>query len=118
VLHYPHVVTFEEPTRTRLPSGQETRTYAAVTDLTDLPARIVPEQLEDPTAAMVIETDRFTVVVQGDREIERSMRMVSDYLDAELSVVRVQRPVLYRSPATIATIVTAEKVTASVGAGS
>ena len=112
-MRFPHLVTFEQPTEVRSASGGVTLTYAAIVALSDLPARIIPEQVEETAERMVVETDRFTIIVQGDRAIERPMRAVSDYLDCELSVVRVQRPVLYRSPQTNATIVTAERVTAS-----
>lgn len=113
-MNYPHTVTFEEPSIARLPSGQEDRSYVAVASLTDLPARIIPVvgEEEDQTERMVVEADRFTIVVQGDRAIERPMRAVSSYLSLELGVIRVQRPVLYGSALTEATIVTAERITA------
>jgi hypothetical protein len=124
-MHYPHTVTFQEPVITRLPSGQESRTYADAPSLTDLPARIIPVigtegtagASEEATERMVLEEDLFTIVVQGDRAIERPMRMVSDYLGLDLSVVRVQRPVLYRSAATDATLVTAERITTGIEDG-
>jgi hypothetical protein len=109
---YPHLVTLQQPTSSRTPSGGVTQSYAPISGLTDLPARIIPEQVEDANGRMIVDIDRFTVIVQGDREIERPMRLVSDYLDAVLGVVKVQRPVLYGSPLTNATIVTAERVTA------
>lgn len=110
---YPHTVSFREPTITQLPSGQESRSYTDAPTLSDLPARIIPTvgTEEDATERMVLERDLFTIVVKGDQPIERPMRAVSDYLDLELSVIKVQRPVLYRSPATYATIVTAERIT-------
>lgn len=111
-MRYPHTVTFQEPTEDRLASGQPTYAYAAVAGLTDLPARIVPQQQEDQAERMVIDTDRFTIIVQGDRVIDRTYRVVSDFLDAVLDVILVQRPVLYRSAHTYATIVTAQAITA------
>lgn len=118
-MYYPHTVTFREPTETRLPSGQVTYGYADALSLTDLPARIIPAigvegqagMSESMEERMVLERDLFTIVVQGDRAVERPMRVVSDYLGLDLSVVRVQRPVLYRSAATDATLVTAERIT-------
>lgn len=111
-MRYPHVVTFQEPTADQQPSGQVTHAYDDVAALSDLPARIVPEQLEDHEERATVETDRYTIVVQGDRAIERTYRVVSTFLDAVLAVVKVQRPVLYRSARTYATIVTAERVAA------
>ena len=112
---YPHTVTFEEPTEVRSPSGGVSYGYAAAAGLADLPARIVPVVGLDEAQAdrMVVEADRFTIVVQGDRAVERTMRAVSAYLGLVLGVVRVQRPVLYRSPLTEATIVTAERISAT-----
>jgi hypothetical protein len=118
-MHFPHAVTFEAPTATQLPSGQEVRSYAPIEDLTDLPARIIPVVTgrggvgETVGDRMVVERDMFTVVVQGDRDIDYSMRMVSDHLAFPLSVVQFQRPVLYRSPLTNATIIGGERVTAT-----
>jgi hypothetical protein len=109
---YPHLVSFQSSAPTRTPSGGVTPGYAPIAGLTDLPARIIPEQVEDATGRMVVDIDRYTVIVQGDRAIDRPMRLVSDYLDAVLGVVKVQRPVLYGSPLTNATIVTAERVSA------
>jgi hypothetical protein len=119
-VNFPHRVTFQVPTIAQLPSGQETRTYADSVTLADLPARIVPVvgiagaagMSEEVGDAMTLERDLFTVIVKGDIAVERPMRMVSDYLDLALSVIRVQRPTIYASPATHATIVTAERVTA------
>lgn len=109
---YPHTVTFQEPTDDQLGSGQVIHTYADVTGLSDLPARIVPEQSEEQADRMVIETDRYTIIVQGDRAVDRAYRVVSTFLSAVLEVVKVQRPVLYGSAATNATIVTAERIAA------
>ena len=67
---------------------------------------------------MVLSTDRFTIVVQGDRLIERDMRAVTDHVDEPLQVIQVQRPVLYRSAATYATIVEVERITATGEEGS
>lgn len=117
-MHYPHLVTFTEPTEVRTASGGVTYDYDAVADLTDLPARIVPVQQDDQTERMVLDTDRYTVIVKGDHDIARTMRVISSFLDADLGVIQVQRPVLYRSPATYATIVTAERITAAVESGS
>lgn len=116
-MRYPHTVTFEEPVKDQLPSGQETRAYVAVTGLTDLPARIVPVQEEEQETRMVVDTDRFTLILQGDYAIERPMRAVTDFLDGILDVIKVERPVLYRSAATYATLVTAERVYAAVDGG-
>lgn len=112
-MRYPHVVTFEAPSETRTPSGGVSLTYTADPDLTDLAARVVPVQEDSQIDRMVLERDLYTIIVQGDREVERDMRVVSDYLDASLLVIRVQRPVLYGSAHTYATIVTAENVTAT-----
>ena len=124
-MHYPHTVTFQEPVISRLPSGQEQRSYAAAPSLTALPARIIPVigtegvagTSEEVTERMVVERDLYTIVVQGDRAVEQPMRVVSDYMDLDLSVVRVQRPVLYRSAKTNATIVTAERITTGIEDG-
>jgi head-tail adaptor len=117
-VNYPHRVTFQQPTEARTPAGGFSSSYADLADLSDLPARIVPVvgQEDEQADRMVLDADRFTIVVQGDREVERPMRVVSDYLDLELSVIRVQRPVLYGSALTNATIVTAERITAAVAA--
>lgn len=112
-MRYPHVVTFEAPSETRTASGGVALTYVADDDLTDLAARIVPVQSDDQTDRMVLERDLYTIIVQGDRAVDRDMRVVSTYLDASLLVIRVQRPVLYASAHTYATIVTAERVTAT-----
>lgn len=115
-MFYPHRVTFEAPTPSQLPSGQVVNGYAAVSGLSDLPARIVPVvqgRGETQADRMVVERDMFTVVVKGDIEVDYAMRMESDYLGFPLGVVAFQRPVLYASPATVATIVTAERVTAT-----
>lgn len=114
---YPHVVTFQAPTFTQLPSGQPVPEWDDVAGLTELPARFIPVvgMEEEQAERMVVDADRFTIVVQGDRAVEREMRAVTDYLGMELGVVKVQRPVLYRSARTYATIVTAERVTAEAG---
>ena len=109
---YPHTVTFQSPTPSQMPSGQVIHTYEDVVALTDLAARIVPEQEDEQADRMVIETDRQTIIVQGDRAVDVGYRVVSDFLDSTLEVVRVQRPVLYGSNATNATLVTAERIAA------
>lgn len=113
-MHYPHTVTFQVPVNTRTPSGQVVHGWENDADLTDLPARIVPVEQDRQTDRYVLDTDRFTIIVQGDREIDREMRAVSDFLGTEAGVVEIQRPVLYRSPQTYATIVTVERLTASL----
>jgi hypothetical protein len=118
---YPHTVTFETPAEVRTPAGGVTYDFAAVPALTDLPARVIPVPLgegDDQAERMVLDTDRFTIVVAGDHLIERDMRAMTSHLDEPLGVIRVQRPVLYRSQATNATIVEAERITASSEAGS
>lgn len=117
---FPHTVTFQQPTASQLPSGQEVRSYAPVGDLTDLPARVVPVPFGSGDQAadrMVLERDLYTIVVQGDRLVERDMRAVTSHVADELHVIRVQRPVLYRSPQTYTTLVTVERVSASAGGG-
>lgn len=109
-MRYPHTVTFQAQTEVQEASGQVTYTYADVPSLTELPARIVPEQLEDRADRMVVETDRFTIIVQGDRDIDRLYRVFTPYLSDVLDVAKVERPVLYRSQRTNATIVTAERI--------
>ena len=117
-MKYPHVVTFQSPTETRTASGGVAYDYDDVEDLSDLPCRIVPMQEEDQDNRMVLESDRFTIIVQGDRAIDRPMRAVSSFLDAMLDVIRVQRPVLYGSAASYATIVDAQLIRADAEAGS
>ena len=111
---YPHTVTFQSPTFTQLASGQQVAaSWADVADLTDLPARVIPVPLGDgETQAdrMLAEEERYTIVVQGDRAVERDMRAVTSHLDMTLGVVQVQRPTLYRSPYTNTTLVEAERV--------
>lgn len=118
---YPHRVSFQAPAITRLPSGQEVRSYDEVGDLTDLPARVIPAVSpgEQQQERMVTERDAWTIVVQGDHDIDVAMRAVTSGAPnpADLDVLRVQRPVLYGSSLTHATIVTAQLVTAS-GSGS
>lgn len=112
-MHYPHVVSFEAPTEVRTPSGGVTYTFAAVDGLSDLPARCIPASQagEADTERMILERDIWTIVVQGDHQVDVAMRANTDHA-GPLDVIRVQRPVIYRSPATNATIVTAEKVSA------
>lgn len=113
-MHYPHVVTFTAPVEfSRTPSGQVLIDYEPVEGLTDLPARIIPQQMDDQGERMVIDTERFVIVVRGDREVTTTMRAVSDYLESDLGVIKVERPVLYRSELTRATLVTVEKVRAT-----
>jgi hypothetical protein len=121
-MHYPHTVTFQAPTQAQLPSGQMSPSgWTDVEDLTDLPARFIPVTIgsrttggyqEQWTERMLVQEEVFTIVLQGDREVERDMRAVTDYLDMTLGVVRVQRPVLGMSPLTNTTIVAAERVSA------
>lgn len=120
-MHYPHVVSFQSSTPTQLPSGQPADDFDDISGLTDLPARIIPvvqgrgSGVGEVTAdRMVVERDIFTVVVKGDIPVDYAMRMESDYLGFPLGVVAFQRPVLYRSPETVATIVTGERIAATV----
>ena len=116
-MRYPHTVTFEAPTGTRTPAGGVTLDWEPVEGLEGLPARCVPVPLgegEAQTDRMVLAQDRWTIVVQGDRAIERDMRAVSDHVAEPLSVIQVQRPVLYGSPRTIATIVEAERISVAL----
>ena len=112
-MHYPHRVTFQESVPDVLPSGQRVYSWEDVAESTDLPARIVPKQSDEQKDRFVVDRDLYTVIVQGDREILREMRMTSDFLGTDAGVIEVQRPVLYASPLTYATIVTVERVTAA-----
>lgn len=113
---YPHRVSFEAVVTSRLPSGQEVRSYAPIDELADLPCRVIPAVApgEQQQERMVTERDVWTIVVQGDREVDVAMRAFTDH-DGPLDVLRVQRPVLYGSALTNATIVTAQLVTATSG---
>lgn len=112
---WPHTVTFQEPTRSQLPSGQVVSDWDDIVDLTDVPARVIPVvgDQEQRDARMLIEQERYTIVLQGDRDIGREMRAVTSHLDMALGVVRVQRPTLYGSPMTMTTLVEAERVGAA-----
>lgn len=116
-MHYPHTVTFEAPTVARTPSGGVAYEWDAVADLEDLPARCVPVPIGEGEASnerMMLAADRWTIVVQGDRAVERDMRVVSDHMAEPLSVIRVQRPVLYGSSRTNATIVEVERISVAL----
>ena len=118
---YPHSVTFQEPTEDQQPSGQMQYIWAAVSGLSGLAARIVPVPLgqgDEQGDRMVTDTDRYTIILKGDQAIERTYRATSDDLDHDLAVIQVQRPALLGSPATYATIVTAERIAAGTAAGS
>lgn len=116
---WPHTVTFQEPTQSQLPSGQVSNEWDDVVDLTDIPARVIPVTIgsrvsggdqDERTERMMLEQERYTLVLQGDREVGREMRAVTSHLDMTLDVVRVQRPTLYGSPATFTTLVEAERI--------
>jgi hypothetical protein len=114
---YPHVVTFQSPSFTTQPSGQRVADWEDVTDLTDLPARVVPVPIgegEQQTDRMLMAQERYTIVVQGDREVGREMRAVADHLAEPLGVIRVQRPTLYGSALTNTTLVEAERIAAGL----
>jgi hypothetical protein len=120
-VNYPHTVTFETPTQTRTPSGGVSFTWGEADDLADLPARVIPVPLgegDEQAERMVLSQDRFTIVIAGDRAVERDMRVVASHLAEPLGVIQVQRPVLYGSAATNATIVEAERISAGSEAGS
>jgi hypothetical protein len=120
-MHYPHLVTFEAATQVRTPSGGVTLTWASAAGLADLPSRVIPVPLgegDEHAERMVLSQDRFTIVIAGDRAIERDMRVVASHLAEPLGVIQVQRPVLYGSAATNATIVEAERISAGSEAGS
>lgn len=111
---YPHTVTFQEPTPSQTAAGQVVDTYADIEGLTVLPARVVPASSSGETDEQryVLEKDVWTIIVQGDREVDEDMRAFTSHVPEPLDVVRVQRPVLYRSARTYATIVTAQRVQA------
>lgn len=116
-MRYPHTVTFEAPSSTRTPAGGVTLGWVPVDGLEDLPARCIPVPIGEGEVTgerMMLAEDRWTIVVQGDRAIERDMRAVSDHVAEALSVVQVQRPVLYGSSRTIATIVEAERISVAL----
>jgi hypothetical protein len=120
-MRYPHTVTFESPTQARTPSGGVVLTWAEADDLVDLPARVIPVPLGEGDAQaerMVLDEDRFTIVIAGDRLVGRDMRAVTSHVAEPLQVTQVQRPVLYGSQATNATIVEVERIAADAGAGS
>ena len=116
-MHYPHTVTFEAPVEGRTPAGGVSLEWEPVDGLEALPARCVPVPLGEGEATgerMTLAEDRWTIVVQGDRAIERDMRAVTDHVAEPLSVVRVQRPVLYGSARTNATIIEAERISVAL----
>lgn len=106
---YPDLVTFQAPTEARASSGQVTYTYANIEGLTDLPARVVPVIEEDGTDRMVLTTDLWEIIVQGDRAIEVNMAALTTR--GVMDVVRVARPTTTRQR-TLATIVRAQLVAA------
>lgn len=108
---YPHLVTFQTPTEVRSSSGGVTYAYANVAGLADLPARVVPATSEDEGERMVLTSDVFEIVVQGDRAVTPEMAALTDYEVGVFNVVRVARPTLrHGSPMSMATIVTAERI--------
>lgn len=106
---YPHTVTFQAPTEVRSAAGGVSYTYANVSGLVDLPALVIASVAEDQTDRMVLTTDLFQIIVQGDRDIALPMAALTDYGAGVFDVIRVVRPV---APMPMATIVTAERIAA------
>lgn len=106
---FPQTVTFQAATEVRKPSGGVTYTYANVAELTDLPARIIPVVTEAETERMVLTTDLFQIVVQGDRAVLPAMVVLTT--EGVFDVIRVARPTTRRQR-TLATLVTAQQVAA------
>jgi hypothetical protein len=104
---YPSLVTFQAPTESRLPSGAVTYTYANIAGLTDLPAMVIPVTAEDETDRMVLTSDLFDIIVQGDRAVTPEMAALTT--DGVFNVVRVARPTTRRQR-NLATIVTTERI--------
>ena len=105
---YPHTVTFRQATEARKPSGAVTKTWTNVTGLISLRALVIADVAEDETDRMVLERDRFQIIVEGDRAVLPEMTATTDYASGTFEVIRVVRPV---PPMPNATIVTAERVT-------
>lgn len=103
------LVTFQAPTEARKPSGQVTYTYSNVAGLTDLLARVIPVVEESDTDRMVLTSDLWEIIVQGDRAVEVSMAALTTV--GVMDIVRVARPTTRRQR-TLATIVTAQLVAA------
>lgn len=102
------LVTFQAGSEVRKPSGQVTYAYANIAGLTDLPARVIPAmEREQGTDRMVLTSDLWEIIVQGDRAIEVSMAALTT--QGVFDIVRVARPTTTRQR-TLATLVTAERV--------
>lgn len=105
---FPTTVTFQNAVPSKTPSGQVVAgSYANVTDLVDLPARIVPAIEEKAGERMVTTEDLFDIYVQGDRPIRPNMVCVAD--QGTFDVKRVANPTIGR-PMTLVTHVVAERV--------
>lgn len=104
---YPHLVTFQQATQTRKPSGAVVKTYGDVTGLVSLPALVIAQVADDETDRMVLERDLFQIIVSGDRAVVPAMVATTTFTAGTFEVIRVVRPV---PPMPDATIVTAERV--------
>lgn len=105
-MRYFQRVTFQAPTEVRSASGGVSYTYENV--LTDVPARIVVARDELATDRLTIITDRFNILVSGDRpEIQPEMAVLDG--EAVYDVKRVIPSALGRR-ARKQTIVEAERV--------
>jgi hypothetical protein len=100
-------VTFQAPTEVRTDSGGVSYTYANITALTDLPARVIPVIEEERGERMVTTTDLYEIIVQGNQPIEANMAALTT--EGVFDVLRVANPP-HDWPATLATIVMAERV--------
>jgi hypothetical protein len=107
-LPYNATVTFQEAVPTQTPAGQViAASYENVSGLIDLPARVIAVLEEREGERMIVTEDRFTIIVKGDHAIRSEMVALTE--QGVFDVERVARPTLGR-PATLATIVIAERV--------
>jgi hypothetical protein len=109
VRRYRHTVTFQAATEVRAPSGAVTYTYGNIAGLTDLPAMVVPVVTEVETDRMVLVSDLYQIVVQGDRAVLPEMVALTDGETGVFDVIRVARPTT-RHQRNLATVVMAERV--------
>lgn len=66
-MRYFQYVTFQAPTAVRSATGDVSYSYENVADLTDLPARVIAVTDERRGEQMTTVTDRFNIIVAGER---------------------------------------------------
>lgn len=101
-------VTFQAPTEVRSSAGDVSYTYANVADLTDLPARVHAVAEEKRGEQLVTVTDRFNIIVAGDRTTIEPEMAVQDG-EAVYDVIRVLTPTMGRRGRRL-TVVEAKRV--------